>query len=96
MSELQSELTNYSAGDTVTLTVWRMNNGYQSLELQVTLSEASALQNTQNSGNSGADGNSGNSGNNDNSGNDGNFGNGESNGQSGNEGGSNFSFPFGW
>lgn len=96
MSELQSELTNYSAGDTVTLTVWRMNNGYQSLELQVTLSEASALQNTQNSGNSGADGNSGNSGNNDNSGNNGNFGNGESNGQSGNEGGSNFSFPFGW
>jgi serine protease Do len=43
MTELQTLLVGYSAGDTVKLTVWRMNNGYQSMEVEVTLSDASAL-----------------------------------------------------
>jgi serine protease Do len=43
MTELQTLLVGYSAGDTVKLTVWRMNNGYQSMEVDVTLSDASAL-----------------------------------------------------
>lgn len=90
MSELQSALADYSAGDTVTLTVWRMNNGYQSLELQVTLSEKSALENTQDSSssdNEGSESNDG-SGNNGNFGNDGNSGNNGSFGGNGNSGNS--------
>jgi serine protease Do len=43
MTELQTLLIGYSAGDTVTLTIWRMNNGYQSMEVSVILSDASAL-----------------------------------------------------
>ena len=63
MTELQGALMDYSAGDTVTLTVWRMNNGYQSMEVSVTLSDASVLGSAQ-TGNSDSGNNSGNGSNN--------------------------------
>lgn len=57
MTELQTILMDYSAGDTVKMTVWRMNNGYQSMEVSVVLSDASVMkesetaQETPNAGN---------------------------------------------
>jgi serine protease Do len=91
MSELQTLLMDYSAGDTVTLTVWRMNNGYQSMEVSVVLTDGSVLQSTDtssdNSGSSNGNSNGGNSQN----------GNGSGNGGSNNDGGfGNFDFGFGW
>lgn len=83
MTELQSALMDYSAGDTVTLTVWRMNNGYQSMEVSVTLSDASVLGSAQ-TGNSDSGNNSGN-----------NSGNGSNNGRN-NNGFGDFDFGFGW
>jgi serine protease Do len=47
MEELQNLLMDYSAGDSVKLTLSRMNNGYQSMEVTVVLSERSALENAQ-------------------------------------------------
>jgi serine protease Do len=96
MSELQTLLMNYSAGDTVTLTVWRMNNGYQSMEVSVTLTDASVLENSEtSSGNSGSDSsdNSGSSnGGNSQNGN----GNGYGNGGNSDNGFGNYDFGFGW
>jgi serine protease Do len=91
MSELQTLLMDYSAGDTVTLTVWRMNNGYQSMEVSVVLTDESVLQSTDtgssDSGSSNGNSNGGNSQN----------GNGSGNGGSNNDGGfGNFDFGFGW
>jgi serine protease Do len=89
MSELQTLLMDYSAGDTVTLTVWRMNNGYQSMEVSVVLTDESVLQSTDTSSdNSGSNGNS-NGGNSQN-------GNGSGNGGSNDGGFGNFDFGFGW
>jgi serine protease Do len=92
MSELQTLLMNYSAGDTVTLTVWRMNNGYQSMEVTVTLTDASVLENTDTSSDNSGSSNGGSS----NGSNDQN-GNGYGNGNSNNDNGfGNFDFGFGW
>jgi serine protease Do len=88
MSELQTLLMNYSAGDTVTLTVWRMNNGYQSMEVKVTLTDASVLENTDTSSDNSGSSNGGSSnGSNDQNGNG--YGNNDN-------GFGNFDFGFGW
>lgn len=84
MTELQNALMDYSAGDTVTLTVWRMNNGYQSMEVSVTLSDASVLGSAQ-TGNSDSGNNSGN-----------NSGNESNNNGRNNNGFGDFDFGFGW
>jgi serine protease Do len=86
MTELQTLLVGCSAGDTVTLTVWRMNNGYQSMEVDVTLSDASVLGDDATTSD---DSNSGNSDDSD------DYGNGY--GYGGNDNGfGNFDFGFGW
>jgi serine protease Do len=97
MTELQTLLMDYSAGDTVTLTVWRMNNGYQSMEVSVTLTDESVLENADTSSDSSESDNSGNSGNSGNSdGSNGQNGNGYGNGGSDNDYFGNFDFGFGW
>lgn len=81
MTELQGLLMDYSAGDTVSLTVWRMNNGYQSMEVSVTLTDASVLGSANDGNNSGngTDGNTnGNNNGNGNNGGNGYYGNGGS------------------
>jgi serine protease Do len=90
MSELQTLLMDYSAGDTVTLTVWRMNNGYQSMEVSVVLTDGSVLQSTDTgSGDSGSSNGNSNGGNSQN-------GNGSGNGGNNDGGFGNFDFGFGW
>jgi serine protease Do len=89
MTELQTLLVGYSAGDTIKLTVWRMNNGYQSMEVEVTLSDASVLGDDATTSDDSNSSNGGNSGNSDDS-------NGYGNGYGGNDNGfGNFDF-FGW
>jgi serine protease Do len=90
MTELQTLLVGYSAGDTIKLTVWRMNNGYQSMEVEVTLSDASVLGDDAATSDDSNSSNGGNSGNSDDS-------NGYGNGYGGNDNGfGNFDFGFGW
>jgi serine protease Do len=90
MTELQTLLIGYSAGDTVTLTVWRMNNGYQSMEVEVTLSDASVLGDDATTSGGSDNSDSSNGGSSDDS-------NGYGNGYGGNDNGfGDFNFGFGW